>query len=96
MLYSRAQLALMYLGICTLLPYNCLLNVQPYFKELLSLIRLLLSHVGVQSQSEAVLRSLASLRAFMLSAAFCRWFRCPVAACMGFCSLVSLYGDRMR
>ena len=33
MLYSRAQLALMYLGICTLLPYNCLLNVQPYFKE---------------------------------------------------------------
>ena len=41
MLYSRAQLALMYLGICTLLPYNCLLNVQPYFKELLSMIQFL-------------------------------------------------------
>lgn len=30
---SRAQLALMSLGICTLLPYNCLLNAQPYFKQ---------------------------------------------------------------
>lgn len=30
---SRAQLALMSLGICTLLPYNCLLNAQPYFEQ---------------------------------------------------------------
>lgn len=30
---SRAQLAIMSLGICTLLPYNCLLNAQPYFEQ---------------------------------------------------------------
>ncbi|CAJ1343245.1 unnamed protein product [Effrenium voratum] len=32
-MFGRDQLALMCLGVCTLLPYNCLLNSQPYFEQ---------------------------------------------------------------
>ncbi|CAE8615599.1 unnamed protein product, partial [Polarella glacialis] len=33
MAYSRAEVAFIYLGICSLLPYNCILTAQPYFDE---------------------------------------------------------------